>query len=183
MRQNTTKKNDFARLFISINLDSSFFSEIQGKLLSIHSYAKISPVKDFHLTLKFLGDVKRSDIENICLELSNISFEKFQIGFEKIDIFSNREPYIIFAKANLSQEFLELKKRIGQSSEKEEFFPHVTLMRVKNVVNKELCLSFISEASIETKKKFIVDKFYLMESVLTEFGPIYNVVKSFNSSN
>ena len=55
---------------------------------------------------------------------------------------------------------------------------HVTIARVKNVKDKRQFLEELRKIEFE-KKKFIVDKFYLRESILHEKGPEYKIIEEF----
>ena len=54
---------------------------------------KVSTTKDFHLTLKFLGDVDEKEIEKIKEALSVIKFNEFELSLDKIGFFPS-EDYI-----------------------------------------------------------------------------------------
>lgn len=180
MPQDFTKKNEFARLFISLNFDTDFFNGLQEELMPIHSYAKISPAKDFHLTLKFFGNVKRTEIPEICRKLSSMSFSPFSLEVFGIDMFERREPYVIFAKFKDSIELYSLKSKVDSIFGQDRFIPHVTLMRLKNITQKDSCRDIIKNVNVKNHK-IKVAKLYLMESTLTNIGPIYTVIETFNA--
>ena len=180
MPQDFTKKSDNARLFISLNFDTGFFIGLQEELMPIHEHARISPTKDFHLTLKFFGNVKRSEIPEICRKLSEIEFSQFTLETEGIDMFERREPYVIFAKFRQSPELDSLKMKIDSVFGPDRFIPHVTLMRIKKITDKERCRDIVRNMPVK-QHKFKVGKFYLMESSLTNLGPIYTVIETFDA--
>lgn len=179
MPQDFTKKNEFARLFLSLNFDTEFFIDLQNELMPIRSCAKISPAKDFHLTLKFFGNVKRTEIPMFCEKLRSLRFPSFTLDVSGIDMFARREPYVIFAKFHESQELYSLKSKVDNLFGQDKFIPHVTLMRLKNITQRDFCKDKVREIEVKSHK-IKVNKLYLMESSLTNIGPIYTVIDIFD---
>lgn len=66
-------------------------------------------------------------------------------------------------------------------SDDKEFSSHITLARVKSVINKEGLVEYIRNMHLKNLK-FEVNEFLLMKSELTEFGPIYRVIERFKLS-
>lgn len=147
-----------------------------------HITPKIDPslkaVKEFHLTLKFFGDVE--SIQPIVERLEGLKVKPFTITLEKIDVFANwnsiRVVHIPVASKELERLHQQITKRLGEIHEQEfSFKPHITLARVKKPLSPQV---------IESLKKFtfepmtqIVDRLYLIKSELTLKGPEYTVVK------
>ena len=62
--------------------------------------------------------------------------------------------------------------------EEEKFIPHVTLMRIKKVLNQDLFEEKVR--SYETKTVGIIqDKIQLIQSVITPTGAEYTLLKEF----
>ena len=80
------------RLFVAIDFDDikDYLINLQVK---IPKDAKMSMVKSFHLTLKFLGEVEEEKIGDIIERLNNIKFSPFYVALGKIGIFPS-ENYI-----------------------------------------------------------------------------------------
>jgi RNA 2',3'-cyclic 3'-phosphodiesterase len=94
------------RAFLSLNLEDSLkikIAEIQKELqkkLDGYSVKWENPEK-FHLTVRFLGDVKENDIEFINDELINTSwgFENLKFTSNGIGFFPNtRKPNVVFIR-------------------------------------------------------------------------------------
>lgn len=172
------------RLFIAIDTPEevhNYFLSIQKQ---INSYAKINFTKTFHLTLKFLGEVKEENVEKITTLLNEIKFDNFSIKLNKIGLFPN-ENYIKVVWVGLEPEepILRLQKGIDNSlksifKEEKNFKPHLTLARVKLVKNKENFIKNLENIKIE-QKQFDVSSFKLIKSILTPNGPIYEDVAEF----
>jgi len=172
------------RVFIAIELPENiknYLKDLQKSLTDI----KASFVKEFHLTLKFLGEVSDEDIENIKEALSKIKPEKFSVNLSKLGFFSN-EDYIRVVWAGLEPEkkVLDLQKKIDLSMEsfgfrrEKDFKSHLTLARVKFIENKKEFVEKIK--SLEIKPfGFEVSSFSLIKSTLTRDGPIYEELAKF----
>ena len=74
------------RLFIGTNFNelNIYFAELQNQL---PKNARLSLTKLFHLTLKFLGEVQPSKVEEIVNILKNIKFEKLDVFLDSVGIF------------------------------------------------------------------------------------------------
>src|SRR3989344_8261557 len=97
------------RLFIAINFNElkDYFIELQ-KLLP--SNARLSFTKDFHLTLKFLGEIQPNNAEKIISALKNVKFHKFEAFLNSIGIFPT-ENYIrvVWVGLNPEEKGIELQ--------------------------------------------------------------------------
>ena len=174
------------RLFIAIDFNelNEYFIELQ-KLLPRN--AKLSFTKDFHLTLKFLGEVQPNDSEKIISILKKIKFEPFSVFLDSIGIFPT-ENYIRVVWIGLKPEekVLELQKQIDDSlkelfKKEKDFKTHITLARVKYPENKKSFLEHAKKINVESKKIEIKD-FRLVKSTLTPKGPFYEDLAVFNSN-
>ena len=120
------------RLFIAIDFNElkEYFIGLQRQL---PSSAKISIVKSFHLTLKFLGDVQPNKADEIIDSLKSIKFRPFPVFPDSIGIFPT-ENYIRVVWVGLKPqvEIIELQKQVDESliklfKKEKDFEPHITL--------------------------------------------------------
>jgi len=165
------------RLFIAIDFGElkDYFTELQKQL---PSNAKLSLVKSFHLTLKFLGEVQPSKVDEIISILKTIKFEPFETHLDSIGIFPT-ENYIRVVWVGLKPEekVVELQKQIDDSLNKlfrkeKGFKPHITLCRVKYPEDKKLFVENVRKIKVENKKIAVRD-FRLVKSTLISKGPVY----------
>lgn len=174
------------RLFISIDFNGlkNYFAELQNQL---PKNARLSLVKSFHLTLKFLGEVQPNKLDEITDLLKTIKFESFGVFLDSIGIFPT-ENYIRVVWFGLSPEdkILELQHKIDESLKKlfkkeKDFKAHITLARVKYPEDKKSFVDDIKKIKVENKK-LEIKNFRLVKSTLTPQGPVYEDLKIFNSS-
>lgn len=173
------------RLFIAIDFNElkGYFAELQKQL---PQNAKLSLVKSFHLTLKFLGDVEQNNADEIINNLKKIKFNTFSIELNSIGIFPT-ENYIRVVWVGLKPEdkVMELQKRIDESlknlfKNEKDFKAHITLARVRYPADKKSFVDGIKKIKVESKKIEIKD-FRLVKSTLTPQGPVYEDLETFGS--
>lgn len=174
------------RLFIAIDLDELFpyFKSIQKGIRGVD--AKFTD--SFHITLKFLGEISPDKVKNIKDALKNVRFQKFRINVGGIGAFPN-PGYIKVVWIGATSDDKRLRSlhhqidncmyNIGFKKD-EDFVPHITLARIKNVKNKRIFSDSISSIHTENKE-IICNKFYLIKSTLTKVGPVYEKVEVFNA--
>ena len=168
------------RLFIATEIPD----EIKEELAKYQSYLKkssadITLVREFHLTYAFLGEIGKSEVDKLVERLSIVKVDKIETYLSSIGFFPN-EKFARVVWVGLKNEELirEQQKRIASSIRYEERFkPHLTLARIKkfhpSIVEqtKKIKLS---------NKPFTLSGFSLIQSNLTQDGPVYKIIKSFS---
>lgn len=61
----------------------------------------ISP-ENYHITLRFIGDVDESTADEVAEALSRIDRPRFELSLEGLGAFGSRRPHSIYAAARLS---------------------------------------------------------------------------------
>lgn len=176
------------RIFISINLPKEikdYLYELQNKLRK-ELDAKINWVAKsrFHLTLKFFGEIKETQLLQIKEKLNKIKFKSFEVKLEDMGVFPN-EDYIkvIWVGLKPAVKVIELAQKIDSElldsfSKEQEFSAHLTLGRVKFIKDKE---KFKKNLKLEIEKKsFEIKEFSLMKSELSKDGPKYEVLEKYS---
>ncbi len=172
------------RLFIAVDFNElkDYFVELQRHL---PKNAKLSLTKEYHITLKFLGEVQSDETDEIISVLKNIKFEKFDVLLDSVGVFP-AENYIrvLWVGIKPEEKILELQKNIDESLSKmfkkeKDFKSHITLARVKYPEDKKKFLEELSKIKVENKKIEIRD-FRMMKSTLTSKGPVYEDLERFS---
>ncbi|MCI0448487.1 MAG: RNA 2',3'-cyclic phosphodiesterase [Chlorobi bacterium] len=140
----------------------------------------------FHLTLRFLGEIANDKISELIFVLDRRKFEFDTIKFtaKGIGFFPNQNyPNVVFVDleehGNNSQKLVKFIDRIilnfGVKPDK-RFVPHVTLGRFKRdkrvKIDKQIIVK-VEQIGIE------MDSFYLMKSILTPKGSVYETINQF----
>lgn len=181
------------RLFIAIELPEEI-KKFLAELTSFNSPidgVNIVQKENFHITLKFLGEVEEKIIPDLISTLKFLSreFSDFKLKITTPGVFPDKiKPRVIWIGTENIDELRRLAKRIdeeisilGFQREEREFKSHITLARVKNHRNGkyffEKILKKFSEKSFDFQ--FEVKEFVLMKSTLTPKGSIYSVLERF----
>lgn len=173
------------RLFIAFDISKEAETEVvraQDDLKKAD--AKLSLVKEFHLTLKFLGEVDEKKLDELKERLKKVSFEPFYAHLGNTGVFPS-EDYVrvVWIGIEPKDKISELQQKIedcleGMFEEDTRFHPHLTLARVKFVKDKKAFMEKLKSVRAE-KRSFKVESFKLMKSTLTPEGPVYEVLEEY----
>lgn len=101
--------------------------------------------ENYHVTLRFLGDIDDRLANEAAAALESVARRAFDIRFEGLSSFGGRKPRAIVAAAapsrplnELHGELERLMQRIGFEPEGRKFLPHVTLARLRDTSSREV---------------------------------------------
>lgn len=171
------------RLFVAIPLPDEInkhIEELQQHLPKTH--AKLTIANHPHLTIKFLGEVIPEDAEKTKQALSEINFEQFQAKLDGIGTFTDR---VVWLGVKPHATFEELHQKIDKALLKlfpkdEKFYPHITLARIKEIMEKQGFLDLLKKVPVKPYM-FICDKIILYQSILGPEGHTYKELAEFHS--
>ena len=112
----------------------------------------------------------------------------FTLDFKKTGIFgSSYNPKVIWfgvekseILAILAENLLENLDKNGFSRDRQNFVPHLTVGRIKNVNNKQQFQNVIDQYKSSFIQKVQVESIILFESLLSPTGPQYKKVSEFS---
>lgn len=147
------------------------------------------PVDHMHLTLKFLGDISPEQVPAITsvLEEETASLSPFDLSVHGLGVFPNlQRPRVLWVGVNLSQGAKEFQREIesevsklGFSTERRPFSPHLTLARVRGHA-RSADLARIREVMTGTENSApvvdLADTITLFRSDLKPSGSVYNAL-------
>jgi len=170
------------RCFIAIDLPEEVKNELRRLQLQIKNNSgssKISLTKDFHITLKFLGDLTPQKVEFVKKNLGSCKFKKFATTLGGIGFFSSKNYVrVVWLGIRPEEDVLKLQKEVDEALQKDfkkekDFKAHLTLARVKYVNNQDTFLQLLKSLKVK-KIKFDVNEFKLKRSTLTGERPVYD---------
>lgn len=173
------------RLFIALDISRDAIDElkkVQAKLVN----SKLTLVKEFHLTLKFLGEIEENKVEAIKERLNKVKFEGFEVCTSDLGVFPSIENIrVVWVGLEPRDKIEALQKKIedslkGMFAVDDKFHAHVTIARVKFIENKRLFKDSLKNIKPE-RIKFRVDSFKLIKSTLLPAGPVYEVLEEFKA--
>jgi len=184
------------RLFIAVDIEwSEQFQTLTQQLHLDLRNDEIVWVKSGlqHLTLRFLGETPETKIEPLANALSTLAntTQPFELQLDKIGVFGSKyAPATLwygFSEFSLFKALFEkLEKElslIGFSTNYGNFVPHITIGRIKKVDNKKRFWETIEKRQPPFSQTIPVHQFKLIQSKLTNDGPIYKTLGDFKFSN
>ena len=80
------------RCFIGIDLSLEATKEIERlhKIIKPHFVGKTTSSKNLHLTLKFLGEIEDTTLDNVKKKLSTIERQSFELTLNGLGVFSQQ---------------------------------------------------------------------------------------------
>ncbi len=170
------------RVFIAVEVPEEHREELQRIQEEFSKLGNINLTKEYHCTLKFLGEITEKQVEEVKEKLRKIKMKKFETSIEELGAFPNQD-YINVLWISLKGRISELQAKID--SELQEMFPkdnrfkaHVTLGRVKSVKDKK---AIKERLELKTQDmKFEVKEFKMIKSTLTPEGPKYETLEMYS---
>jgi RNA 2',3'-cyclic 3'-phosphodiesterase len=144
---------------------------------------------NIHITLKFFGETPEDKIPLIHETISAVAgvFKPFTCTITGAGIFGSAyNPRVIWLgieeNENLKLLGMEVLNRLdtaGWTKDRQNFVPHITLGRIKQVSDKQGLTRIVSKWKGHEIQKMDVERFYLYESILRPEGPVYNQLETF----
>ncbi|MCT8989098.1 RNA 2',3'-cyclic phosphodiesterase [Chelativorans sp. SCAU2101] len=127
-------------------------------------------VEDYHLTLRFIGDVEGHVADEIASALDRVRRPSFQLTLSGVGAFGQKKPHAVWAGVASSPDLFALQaeiericQRIGLAPDPRKFTPHVTLARLKNA-SPHAVANYLSARGNFSALPFRVNRFVLMSS-------------------
>jgi 2'-5' RNA ligase len=161
------------------------FREVRRMLEAARADVKFVEPENIHLTLKFLGEIEHSLVEQVSKIVEGISFQPFTARIERVGVFPNlRRPRVVWAgitegASQLEEIWGEIDgklRELGFERERRRFSPHITIGRVRSGRNRDQLIHEISSLRDYVFGELHVDRIALKKSVLTPRGPIYSTL-------
>ena len=137
--------------------------------------------ENYHMTLRFVGDVDDVLAREIVFMLGKISRGGFELRFDGLSSFGGRKPRAVVATVAPSSAVMELQaeherlmQRIGIQPEGRKFTPHVTLARLRDTSSHDVA-EFLSARGGFRSAPFEVSNFVLFSSRASVGGGPYVV--------
>ena len=166
------------RLFTGLELPSRTVDRLallRGKLVG----ARWIDPENYHITLRFVGDIDGVQANAFAAALDDIAFDSFEICLDGLGSFGGNKPRSLFASVKLTPPLERLQKaheraaRIaGLPPEPRNFTPHVTLARLKDS-RPTAVAEYLSYFGGFLSEPFRVSRFVLFSSRANQGGGPY----------
>ncbi len=173
------------RLFVAIDLPDAHKARLAG-VRDDALNARWTPQEQFHLTLRFLGEVDDVRAATFEAALAQVHAPSFALQGRGLGVFpSLRAPRVLFAGIGFEAALYALQDQIEQAAgtlgldaDAKPFHPHVTLARLKEMPLQTV-RAFLNAHRSFMLDPFDVTHFFLYESLLRPEGVLHQRRRSF----
>lgn len=127
------------RLFTAFPLPHEFATVLSALPRAGLDGGKWTHPHDFHITVRFLGDVEKDRLEDIRAALSCVRHAPFHVEARGLSLFENRKQSILHVPVlstrkmeSLCADVTDALSPLGFDFGARPFVPHITLVRLKN---------------------------------------------------
>ena len=166
------------RLFAAILLPESVRREL-ARLSGGIPGARWSPEENYHLTLRFIGEVDSAFAEELAEALSHVDSEGFELAIQSLGSFGGARPRLVWAGIAGAEPLTALRRRVesalvraGLPPEERKYAPHVTLARTAGA-RPGAVAAWLEDRGAFRLPAFPVEGFSLMSSRLGGEAPVY----------
>lgn len=145
--------------------------------------------ENFHITLRFAGDISPPVAREFAANLANIAFDPFPIEITGLATFGGNDPRVIFAVVKPSDDLEKLARanetaarRAGLKPESRRYIPHITLARLQAAPRIDPIARFLERKGGLKLPAFTITRFALFSSKPGTGGGPYVVEQTFPSS-
>lgn len=125
---------------------------------------------DYHITLRFFGDVAGPMADEIVHALDRVACRAFSLRLRGVDVFTPKKPHLLYAGVEampdlraFQAEIERASRRLGFAREKRNFIPHVKIARLRHVRLEDL-VKYLSSRGNFLTGSFEISRFVLMSS-------------------
>ena len=142
--------------------------------------------ENFHVTLRFIGDIDDRTADEVADALSRVRRREFDLQFSALDSFGTAKPHSVVARIAASRALSELQaeherilQRIGLPPEGRKYTPHVTLARLRNTPHRDVAAYLAVRGGGLFAAAFHVTRFVLFSSKASTGGGPYVIEESY----
>lgn len=173
------------RLFTGLEIPADVGFALSLKRGGLAGARWIEP-DDYHITLRFIGDVDNGTANDVADSLDLLSRSlRFSVRLTHLGTFGGDKPRALYAGVEPSEALLRLQaaqervlQKAGLAPEGRKFVPHVTLARLRGAHPLEVA-RFIADAGRFEPMSFPVGRFVLYSSKDSVGGGPYVVEQTY----
>jgi 2'-5' RNA ligase len=154
------------RLFTGLELPDAVVGQLALMRGGVVGARWLEP-EDYHITLRFIGDIDAGAARDIDETLSDIRRPKALVRFEELSWFGGDKPRAIVAKVKADPALMDLQaeqerrlRRIGIEPETRKYTPHVTLARLRGA-SQTAVASYLALRGAPIADSFNAERFVL----------------------
>lgn len=173
------------RLFIGIPMPEMVIDSLSA-LASGLPGARWVPPENYHLTLRFVGEVDEGTAHDVDEALDYVTGPAFPLTLSGLGCFGRgHRQHTLWAGVASEDALLHLRDKVesalvraGLPAEERKFSPHVTLASLSGTPEARLAI-FMGANGLFQAGPFTVDRYCLYESVPGRTGPSYHILQEY----
>jgi len=172
------------RLFTGVEIPSDIGQALSSLRGGLPGARWIDP-GNYHLTLRFIGDVDDTTAHEVASLLGRVKRGAFDLHMQGLTSFGGKKPRAVVASVSPAQALLDvqaeqerLMQRIGLEPEGRKFTPHVTLARLRESSSQDVA-DYLAARGFFRTSPFKVTRFVLFSSRNSVGGGPYVVEASY----
>jgi RNA 2',3'-cyclic 3'-phosphodiesterase len=174
------------RLFVSIEPPEDVREDLLAICYGLPG-ARWVDSEQFHLTLRFIGEVDGAVFREIDEALAQIDTASFDLTVQGVGHFPPRGvPQVLWAGIERSEALLHLRRKIevaivqtGLEPDHRKYSPHITLARLQGTHPNKVG-EFLARHNLLRTRTFPIDEFHLFSSKLTPKHAIHTCEASYS---
>ena len=172
------------RLFTGLEIPAEIGHTLSSLRGGLPGARWIDP-ENYHVTLRFIGDIDGMYANEIASMLFRVNRKPFEVKLRGLTSFGGKKPRAVVASVEPSRPLIELQaelerlmQRFGFDPEGRKFIPHVTLARLRDASDRDVA-DYLSVRGYFPARRFMASRFVLFSSRDSVGGGPYVVEDSY----
>jgi 2'-5' RNA ligase len=172
------------RLFTGLEIPAEIGQTLSSLRGGLPGARWVDP-ENYHVTLRFIGDIDGASANEIASMLTRIDRKPFDVTVQGLSSFGGRKPRAVVASIAPTRPLIELQaelerlmQRIGLDPEGRKFVPHVTLARLHDSSSQDVA-DYLSLRGYFPSRVFTAERFVLFSSRASTGGGPYVIEDSY----
>ena len=170
------------RLFVALEIPDTLRNELAALQSGVPGARWVEP-DNFHITLRFIGEVDGGQARDVDEMLLGIRAPAFHLQIAGVGHFGDDKPRVLYATVAPNPALDHLRKKVdsavaraGVTLDGGKYRPHITLARFsgRDVAGHHLA-QFLASNALLRSHPFAAEQFSLFSSLPRSEGPIYTV--------
>jgi RNA 2',3'-cyclic 3'-phosphodiesterase len=166
------------RLFTGLEIPSALAQSLAILRGGLPGARWIDP-ENYHMTLRFIGDVDDAVAHEVASVLGRVRRRTFELRVEDLKSFGGRKPRAVVATLGPVQALMELQaeherlmQRVGLEPDGRKYTPHITLARLRESSSRQVA-DYLALRAPFRSAPFMVSRFVLFSSRMSVGGGPY----------
>jgi 2'-5' RNA ligase len=167
------------RLFVALDLPAALRTQVAGLAGGIPGARWVAP-ENYHLTLRFIGEVESWRAQEVDEALAAIRARPVELALRGVGVFEKGgRVHALWVGAEKTEGLAHLQgkvetalQRVGLEPERRRFAPHVTLARTEKAAPEKLA-AYVQANNLFRAAPVVVERFCLFSSRLGKEQAVY----------